>query len=280
MAKTKIEWTDESWNPVTGCTKVSEGCRNCYAERMAKRLAGRFGYPKDDPFRVTLHSERLQEPLHWKKPRMVFVCSMSDFFHEDVPFWFIDNVMAVIYLFQDHIFQILTKRIKRAKKYFDEVIDSKRYVCDSAETTTGSSAFGLAIAKKMKDEKLPKNLRLGVSGEDQKTADERIAVLSQIPAAVRFVSMEPLLERIDIESHIAKNINWVIVGGESGPGARPIHPDWVRSVRDQCVEAGVPKFVKQLGTVWAKENGVYRHDPNGANMDYWDAGLRVREYPK
>ena len=245
---TKIEWTDETWNPITGCTKVSEGCRNCYAERMSKRLAGRFGYPTDEPFQVTLHPYRLDDPLRWRKPRQVFVCSMSDLFHDDIPPWFICEAWQVFRECPQHTFQILTKRPERAMGIITTYIASDQLGFDPLS-----------------------NAWLGVSVENQQAADERIPILLQIPAAVRFVSCEPMLGPVTLREiqhngeveidaltgnhgvyrplsgQSSQKLDWVIVGGESGPGARPMHPDWARSLRDQCQAAGVPFFFKQWG---------------------------------
>lgn len=262
MSDTKIEWADKSWSPITGCSPVSEGCTNCYARRMAKRLAGRFGYPKDEPFRVTFHSDKLLEPLKWRKPRRIFVCSMGDLFHDEVEEDWIDEIFQTI-AENIHTFLILTKRPNRMKTYCDW------YVRNEIE--------------------LPENLWPGVSVENQKRADERIPILLQIPAKVRFISIEPMLERMDLRDYLngmpeprgggthyitkdmasdacmpeiegmrvdeepewiqtVEPLNWVILGGETGPGARPMHPDWVRSVRDQCQEAGVPFFFKNMGS--------------------------------
>lgn len=231
MAKSKIEWTDYSWNPVTGCSKISEGCKNCYAERMAKRLAGRFGYPKDNPFKVTLHPNKLNQPLKWKKSKMIFVCSMSDLFHFDIPKIFIDKIFSVIKACPQHIFIILTKR----------TFSLKEKIYGIAPDCTHREIYF--------DNSLPKNLWLGVSVENQKTANERIPILLQIPAAIRFVSCEPMLGSVDF-SHLPESgaeLDWVIVGGESGPHARPMYPDWVRIIRDQCQNAGIPFFFKQWG---------------------------------
>jgi len=216
----KIEWTNKSWNPITGCTPVSEGCRNCYARRMAQRLKGRYGYPMDDPFRVTFHPDRLNEPSKWLKPRMVFVCSMGDLFHYSLSYLTINEVIAVIGRNYQHIFQILTKRPERALEFYGR-FPVRKYP----------------------------NVWLGVSVENQKTADERIPILLQIPAAVHFVSYEPALEEVNFTPYLNK-LDWLIAGGESGPGARPAHPDWFRKARDQCVAAGVPFFFKQWGE-WA-----------------------------
>jgi len=241
MGITQIDWADRVWNPVTGCTKVSAGCAHCYAERMSKRLRGRCGYPADDPFKVTLHAERLEEPLHWRKPSRVFVCSMGDLFHEDVPDEFICNVFHVISMATEHIFLILTKRPERLLEYIE-----------------GSQVGAFLFFD---------NVWFGVSVEDQATADERIPLLLQTPAEKRFVSYEPALGPVDFKQathrDIAKRqrersitylkavrLDWLIMGGESGPGARPMHPDWARSARDQCQAAGVPFFFKQWGE-WA-----------------------------
>ena len=227
---TKIEWAvnpdgskGETWNPVTGCTPISEGCQNCYAKRMSKRLAGRCGYPAYDPFQVTLHPDRLDEPLKWKKPRRVFVCSMGDFFHQDVPFEFIAQVWQTMNNAQQHIFMVLTKHPERMAKFI--------------------SRLGWDIHD---------NVWLGVTAENQKRADERIPILLQIPAVVRFVSVEPMLEPVNLAN--CGKIDWVICGGETGPGARPMHPDWVRNLRDQCQNAGVPFFFKH----WGQWKAVHR----------------------
>ena len=236
---TKIEWADESWNPVTGCSPVSEGCRNCYAKRMATRLRGRAGYPQDEPFRVTLHPERLDQPLRWRKPRRIFVCSMGDLFHEDVDPLFRRAVIfrSVTAAESGHQVLLLTKRPQLMEAYFD--------------------AWPACMHC---------NLWLGVSIEDQATADERIPWLLRTPAAHRFVSYEPALGPVTIfdrgcphpiQTPIGERlgpgvIDLIIAGGETGLGARPAHPDWFRSVRDQCVAARVPFFFKSRGE-WAEE---------------------------
>lgn len=231
-AKSKIEWTDKTWNPVTGCTKVSQGCKNCYAERIYERFNGKGSFKN-----VICHDDRLMDPTRWRKPSMVFVNSMSDLFHEDVPFKFIYEVFLIMQKAHWHTFQILTKRADRMVQFYKEyaqIIDA-----------------------------LP-NVWVGVSVEDQKTADERIPLLLQVPTAVRFLSCEPLLgpinlklfegpvlswklQRLEKRQGVSKGIDWVICGGESGPGSRPMHPDWARSLRDQCKAAGVSFFFKQWG---------------------------------
>jgi len=218
MSKTKIEWAEHSWNPVTGCTPVSAGCENCYAKRMAKRLQrmGTKGY--ENGFRVTIHPDRLNVSFG-KKPKRIFVCSMSDLFHEDVPAGFIDRVFDVIKNNPQHEFLILTKRPELMGPY--------------VRTRLGA---------------VSSNVMLGVTAENQKMADLRIPILLSIPAARRFVSIEPMLGPVDIEAcGTFARPDLVICGGESGPGARSMHPDWVRGLRDQCVEAGVPFFFKQWG---------------------------------
>ena len=238
MSKTKIEWAGHSWNPITGCSKISTGCRNCYAERMARRLAGRYGYPKaPHHFDVTLHPDRLDQPLHWKKPRTVFVCSMSDLWHDDVAEQFIWRVLKVTRDAPQHIYQILTKRPGRMAPVMRECYARLR------------AAYG------SKAEEPQRNLWLGITAENQATADKRIPILLQTPAAVRFVSCEPLLGPIDL--HVKRKVggvvydyiglDWVIVGGESGPGARPMNPQWARDIRDRCQATGVPFFFKQWG---------------------------------
>lgn len=241
MTKTSIEWADEVWNPTTGCTKVSEGCRHCYAERVA----GRFW--KDRKFsEVRMHPERLEEPLHWRNPRRVFVDSMTDLFHPAVPFEFIDQVFMAMASARTshHKFLILTKRPDRMLKYIESFKNSRGWYRRESD--------GIAFGKWP----LP-NVWLGVSTEDQKAADARIPLLLQTPAAVRFISVEPMLESINIKPYLYgwhsdprppekdPGIDWVICGAESGPGARPFNMDWSRSLRDQCQNAGVPFFFKQ-----------------------------------
>lgn len=255
---TKIEWATETWNPVTGCTPISEGCANCYAKRMSKRLVGRCGYPEDEPFRVTLHPDKLDQPMKWKKPRMIFVCSMGDLFHEDVPNSFLDQIFAVMAKAEQHIFLILTKRPKRAKEYILKAMYDEN--CNYQGWYEAINDLGIPDVTPME------NVWLGVTAENQARADERIPVLLQIPAAKRFVSVEPMLGPVDLslsdgvdlsmsigtglkpgKSYLINSLDWVICGGETGPGARPMHPDWVRSLRDQCQAAGVPFFFKSWG---------------------------------
>ena len=244
---TKIEWAEETWNPVTGCTKISAGCTHCYAERMSKRLRGRFGYDQDDPFKVTWHGDKLEQPLKWRKPRRIFVCSMGDLFHKDVPYIWISMVLGIAsQANRDHTFLFLTKRPDRMKKHMMDWAGAQ-----------GS---------------LPGNWWLGVTAENQRQADIRIPYLLSIPAAVRFVSLEPLLGAVDMDhdsdtchcgtamdehyfethgavplpsSYLIEGLDWVIAGAETGPGARPMDLDWARSIRDQCQHAGTPYFFKR-----------------------------------
>ncbi len=218
-----IEWTEATWNPVTGCTKISPGCKHCYAERMAKRLEAMGSPAYSNGFRVTLHEEALQRPRQWKKPKLIFVNSMSDLFHERVPLEFILDVFDVMASCPWHTFQILTKRASRLLEM------------NSLLTW-------------------PPNVWMGVSVESVEYY-ERIRLLSQTGSAIRFLSLEPLLGRMrDLPLH---NIDWVIVGGESGPKARPMDPDWVRDIRDQC-QSLCPKvafFFKQWGGFNKKRAG-------------------------
>jgi protein gp37 len=259
MTATDIEWADAVWNPVTGCTPISPGCANCYARRMANRLRGRCGYPSDDPFRVTLHPDRLDKPLHWRKPRRVFVNSMGDLFHEDTPDDFIAAVFGVMLFCQQHTFLILTKRPGRARAWFTAqhdfvtrtgAVTSPSYLCfESAKRRVGAVHAGVAHSWP------PSNVYLGVTAEDQQRADERIPLLLQTPAAVRFVSVEPMLGHIHIgdwtkldgELKRGEFLDWLICGAETGPGARPMNLEWARSLRDQCKAAGVPYFFKKAG---------------------------------
>ena len=265
MNKTEISWTDYSWNPVTGCTPVSAGCRNCYARKMSKRLRGRFGYPADDPFRVTFHPDKLEDPLRMRKPRMIFTCSMGDLFHEDVPDEWIDQVFAVMALCPQHSFQVLTKRPERMARYFGEAASGQRKLADAACYGMSLGFFAAAaVAGGVKNWPLP-NVWAGVSVEDQATADERIPHLLNTPAAVRFVSCEPLLGPVDIDlamygpgPRAGMNcfghtdgfgyealLHWIICGTESGPRRRPAKTEWIRNLRDQSITAGVPFFLKQ-----------------------------------
>ena len=228
---TTIEWTEQTWNPTTGCTKISPGCKHCYAETMARRLQamGVNGY--ENGFNLSLLPERLNEPLLRRKPTTYFVNSMSDLFHNEVPFGFLDEVFSIIEKTPHHTYQILTKRAARMHKYFSPEI-----------------------------RKVPINAWLGVSVEDQKYGLPRIDQLREIDAAVRFLSIEPLLE--DLGAINFAGIHWAIVGGESGPKARPMQSEWVQSIKEQCEKCDTAFFFKQWGGWGAdgvkrpkKENG-------------------------
>lgn len=213
-----IEWTDATWNPVRGCTKVSPGCTHCYAETFAERFRGVRGHPYEHGFDLRLVPEKLGEPLRWRQPRMIFANSMSDLFHKDVPDDYIVAVAQVMKLAKWHTFQVLTKRSERLRDLL-------------------ASKLGFAAQEE--------HIWWGVSVENQKHGVPRIRHLQDAPARVRFLSIEPLLE--DVGALDLSSIAWVIVGGESGPGARPMQPSWVRSIRTQCRRAAVPFFFKQWG---------------------------------
>lgn len=225
MNSSKIEWTNATWNPVTGCTKVSKGCDNCYAERFAERFRGTVGHPYEAGFDLTLRPERLDQPLTWKKPKMIFVNSMSDLFHKKIPSVFIDRIFDTMENAHWHTFQVLTKRSSLMRNYL-----RRRYGHESA----------------------PEHIWCGVSVED-KIAASRIKHLREAHAVVRFLSLEPLLEslgKIDL-----RGIAWVIVGGESGPKARAMDPAWAIEIRDLCKQANVPFFFKQWGGKTPKTGG-------------------------
>lgn len=313
MGITSIEWTDRTWNPVRGCSRVSQGCVNCYAERQAARFAG-----EGEPFhqfvakvnghpawtgKVELVEKHLEDPLHWRKPCKVFVNSMSDLFHEALLDEAIDRVFAVMALCPQHTFQILTKRPERMHEYLlrpyrtgdiqvhvKELIDVHHLPDAVNRVFYGRVEEAKALFDRILAEPGPypefsdtdiwplRNVWLGVSVEDQANK-HRIDILRQVPAAVRFLSIEPLLE--DIGKLNLEGIHWVIVGGESGPGARPLRVEWVRSIQAQCRTAEVACFVKQLGAN-PFEGGMplLLEDRKGGDWDEWTVELRVREFPK
>ena len=243
----RIEWTEATWNPTTGCTKVSPGCDHCYAEGIYNRFHGPGAFDT-----VTLRPERLDQPLRWRKPRKVFVNSMSDLFHEDVPDDYIARVFAVMALAPQHSFQVLTKRHGRMRSLLNNG-SWRMSVCVEMERLQPYCLDVLSLDEPL----LPlRNVWLGVSVEDQKWADIRIPALLDTPAAVRFLSCEPLLGLVGIADILYDGgIHWVIVGGESGLNARPMEPWWARELRDECVQAGVPFFFKQWGGRTAKAGG-------------------------
>lgn len=328
MTATNIEWADAVWNPVTGCSKISQGCKHCYAEAVAKR------FWKDRKFTdVRIHSERLEQPLHWKRPRRVFVNSMSDLFHVDVPELFILETLAIMALTPHITYLVLTKRPEQARQILGQDKDWAEVLGDAAFLATHNDEAECFVANAISGASKPRggpmgwplpNLWLGVSVEDQATADERIPLLLQTPAAVRFVSAEPLLGPLNL-THCGEidghplccldchplvqdqekciGIDWVIVGGESGPGARPCNVEWIRSIVRQCKEAAVPCFVKQLGamsvTADAETSSEFNHcgvrlrlhpvlhpwfarmmfkHPKGADPAEWPEDLQVRQW--
>lgn len=289
MEKHKIDWLNmpgykgETWNPIVGCSKVSEGCKNCYAEKMAFRLSN-IALTKNKPSSLDYYVDvirgnkwnsqtylvdyALNKPLHWEKPRMIFVCSMSDLFHENTSHGDITAVLEIIQRCPQHLFLLLTKRPERALEYFNRLSSvMKNGVCNINV--------------------LPfDNIWIGVTAENQEQANKRIPILLKIPAKKRFVSIEPMLGPVDLFHvnvsngqfiiNVSRGLNkldWVIVGGESGSKARPMHPDWVRSIRDQCKEAKVPFFFKQWGEY--KNGSDYTNEKNyivinNAKYDDWD----------
>ncbi len=238
-SKSKIEWTEQTWNPITGCTKVSAGCKHCYAEVMAKRLKAMGANGYDNGFELSIIPVRLNQPLKRKKPTTYFVNSMSDLFHEDVPDSFIDQVFDVVKKTPQHKYQILTKRAERLPVYFQNKI-------------------------------IPSNVWLGVTVENIKEGLPRIDLLRQVNATVRFLSIEPLLE--DLGEVDFTNIHWAIVGGESGAKARPMDEEWVKNIKKQCDDQGVSFFFKQWGS-WGADKVKRSKQENGRKLlnKTWDA---------
>jgi protein gp37 len=315
MGETSIEWTDATWNPVRGCARVSPGCENCYAEGQAHRFSGP-GQPYEGLTVLGKHGPRwagrarfvpemLDRPLRWRRPRRVFVNSMSDLFHEDVTNEQIAAVFGVMAACPQHTFQVLTKRPGRALEWFGWVEREAQPTPDGVPNPHEDVMCGIMAANRGADVDylglpglwpLP-NVWLGVSVEDQQRADERIPLLLQCPAAVRFLSCEPLLGPVELGEmrYPADDIGWVIVGGESGPGARPCRVEWIRSVLAQCRAAGVPAFCKQLGarpieTLGEVEIGdckadlgeveIQLIDRKGGDPAEWPEDLRIREWPQ
>lgn len=308
--KTGIEWTDATWNPVTGCTKVSQGCKHCYAERVFPRVYSGAqidtGLERNNDYLgpvmrprkftdVQCHQDRLDQPLRWRRARRIFVNSMSDLFHEDVPDQFITDVFGIMALAHWHTFQVLTKRPNRMLEYLckgDHGIIAQFSAIQRVGGISIKPVFA-ALDVKRRDEidwAWPlRNVWLGVSVENQETADERIPLLLHTPAAVRFLSCEPLLGRVDltkidlgwcstntlIKAEDMTAIDWVIAGGESGPHARPMHPAWVRSLRDQCHSAGVPFLFKQWGEWLGDLQDGNPNDPKGQELNASGGPLRV-----
>jgi protein gp37 len=256
--RSKIEWTDASWNPVLGCTKVSPGCDFCYAERVTERFHGPGSFAE-----IRLMPERLEQPLRWRRPRMVFVNSMSDLFHQEIPDAYIGTVFDIMARAPQHTFQILTKRHARMRSLLTD------WATNGIVTDIGYTFGNRPLGAVRMTEPLwtpPPNVWLGVSVENQQWADIRVPALLDTPAAVRFLSCEPLLGYVDLRVWVHldpaedgySRIDWVIAGGESGPHARPMHPLWPRTLRDQCIDAGVPFFFKQRGEWTWNEPGEFR----------------------
>ncbi len=241
MRTTKIEWTERTWNPVTGCTKLSVGCAHCYAEVMARRLCAMGNAKYANGFKSTIHYDVLEEPLTWKKPSTIFVCSMSDLFHKDVPFEFIDEVFKVIEDTPHHNYQILTKRAERMAEYF--------------------------YARNV-----PRNAWIGVTVECKETK-ARIDCIRNLNASVKFLSCEPLLE--DLGDLCLQGINWIIVGGESGAQARPMKEEWVLNIKRQADANSIPFFFKQWGT-WSKDGIKGNKKTNGKLLQ----GVIVQNMPR
>lgn len=316
---TGIQWTDQVWNPITGCTKVSPGCAHCYAEAIDHRFDhDETGGAKWTGERnITLHPERLEQPLRWKKPRKVFVNSMSDLFHEDVPEYFIDAAYIVMSLTPQHTYQILTKRPERFAMWnsghipVERWVKAAKYLCGLTDKIMMDNSGAMINAGYWDSE----NVWLGVSVENQHWADERIPLLLQTPAAVRFLSVEPMLKLVDLSEWLGEiwntcvkcktgkwlqlgrdselicdncgnfagdmqGVDWVIIGGESGPKARPFHLEWAEALIAQCDKANIPVLMKQVGS-----NAYYKGEPfktkhrMGGDPDEWPEHLRRREFP-
>lgn len=280
-SETGIEWTDSTWNPTTGCTKVSRGCDHCYAERVANRLQAKNytrrlpvagGGDPGDPFAVRTWPGRLSKPEDWQQPRRIFVDSMSDLHHKALPDGFVEEVYRRMLEVDRHVYQVLTKRPARMAAFLRE----RPHLLDDE---------GL----------LPGHIWLGTSVEDQEV-DYRLRHLASAPARRRFVSCEPLLGSLELgvlargnvpdildeipfpgDREFGRVLHWIIVGGESGDGARPMDTDWARALRDECRAAGVPLFVKQMGEAWAARHGA--SDRHGGDPEDWPEDLRMRQFP-
>ncbi len=296
MGDSRIEWTDRTWNPVRGCSRVSAGCENCYAQRQARR----FDRPGGTYEGLTRKTARgpvwsgkircvpalLDVPMRWRKPAKIFVNSMSDLFHEDVPEDFLDQVFAVMALCPEHTFQVLTKRADRMAAYVNEVIDDPkrftRWAARGAPWARASDRFHRPYQSVPPRWPLP-NVWLGVSVENQDALSERIGKLASFPNAKPWISAEPLLGPIDFGPMLSEwGIEWVVVGGESGPGARRCEVHWIRDIVAHCKSWVVPVFVKQLGanTMWMDHcGGTYTTSGKGGDPDEWPPELRVREMP-
>ncbi len=283
--RTAIEWADATWSPITGCSKVSPGCANCYITRTMPFRVNRRKFERvgnEMTTGVILHPERLIQPLKWREPKRIFVNSMSDLFHEEITSSFIDSVFAIMALASRHTFQILTKRPERMVEWFN----SRQNLHSNMEAIMSDYGHSIKAWDGSYQWPLP-NVHLYVSVENQYWADKRIPLLLQTPATVRGVSYEPALKGVDFRNWFCgfpgdsghlhlPSINHIIMGGESGPKARPMDIKWVCSTIDQCKMAGVPVFIKQMGSVWAKEHGS---NSKGGDMEAWPEDIRIREFP-
>lgn len=333
--KTAIEWTDATWNPTRGCTKIAQGCKNCYAETFAERWRGIKGHPYEQGFDPRTAPDKLTEPLKWRKPRRIFVDSMSDLFHETFPFDYIAAVFGVMAIAPQHTYQVLTKRPERAAAFFawmaknSDVVSPQYKLTEVLADVPGVRLDHIMATLRGVDPTpwpLP-NVWIGTSIANQTDVGNNLPWLYRIPATVHFVSAEPLIEALDLRRHLFVGeeggidfsytprqwLDWIIVGGESGPDPRPCNVEWIRSIVGQCKAAGVPVFVKQLGanvvsrndagfdgeepSHWPSDTDV-EHDPSGFREEYqgapvrirlskkggemseWPADLRVREMPR
>lgn len=285
MANSSIEWTDSTWNPVSGCTRASAGCDFCYAVPMTRRLAamgqekytGLVNAGKGHFNGVTkTHPDALDQPLRAQKGRVYFVNSMSDLFHPGVPFSFVEAVFGVMAATPHHTFQVLTKRPERAAEFFAQLGDDPLATCTAAVTRETNGALSVDAAPVS----WPlENVWIGTSVEDDRVAD-RIDALREVPAHVRFLSCEPLIGPLDLRGKL-DDIDWAIVGGESGPKARPMKAEWAGAIMAACADAGVAYFFKQTGRVLARELGI--GDKKGSDSDTWPpevVAIGAREYPE
>lgn len=333
--KTGIQWTDASWNPIRGCTRVSEGCRHCYAETVAARFSGP-GQPYEGLARRNSNGEarwtgnilfvekHLADPLRWKKPRRIFVNSMSDLFHEKVTDEQLFKIFAVMMLAEQHQFQILTKRPQRQRDFLSSYAVGDSIWFMARDLVEEFPQYSDVLLRHSEYPVWPlRNVWCGVSVEDQRAAIERIPLLLETEAAIRFLSCEPLLGSVDLVPYVYdelegtsmpdfdslrpshRGLSWVIVGGESGPGARPCDIRWIRDIKDVCELAGIPVFIKQLGAVPMMDERIWRtygrapllsaanrdrvppthvpiklHDGHGGEPTEWLPDLRVRQFPQ
>lgn len=267
---TKIQWSEATWNFASGCTKVSDGCLNCYIERTPPF---RINHRKfNDPgiggkTGIVLHEDRLTLPLKWRKPRRIFVNSLSDIWHDDIPEALIVRAFAVMIAAPHHSFQVLTKRHGRMRAMLRSDAFWTAVSAELGQLWKTSPPAPLRM--------IPEWIWVGVSVESQQWAAPRINALRDVPAAVRWVSAEPLIELTRVAEHL-DGISWLVGGGESGPDARPCDPDWLRVLRDDCADAGTAYFCKQMGAVWGKANGA---DSHGGDWSFWPDDLKIRQYP-